>query len=213
MKMYHGTDSAALLGILSYGALTHSKISGVRNPFSADHGDNFYPEAVYLTRDYEIASHYTGVDFHFAVDCLPVILEVEVDLNKDKMFADEDAFTGWIKEDDEWYKFMMKCYEKGLLDNYDIMLNGNEYDFPTPSDIYIQKDIKVMKEYPIERCLELFDCIAYNDELPISQIKSMTIYLDVNHQQTTSIITIEEFEKVKQGLLNKYNNQKQEVVG
>lgn len=212
MRMYHGTDSSALLGVLSYGAMTNSKISGVRNPFSADHGDNFYPDAVYLTKDYEVAIHYTGLDFHFMLDYLPVVLEVEVDTSTKNIFADEDAFTGWIKDDDEWHQFMMKCYKKGLLDKYDISFDGSKYNFPNPNDIYCNMDVNVMKEYPVEKCLETFGCIAYDGEIPIAHIKSMTIYLDVDHQQTTSIITKEEFEKVKQNLLKQYTNSKKRDI-
>lgn len=208
MRMYHGTDSAALLGILSYKAMTNSKISGVRNPFSADNGDNFHPDAVYLTKDYDNAIHYTGLDYHFMVDYLPVVLEVEVDTRAKNILADEDVFTGLIKVDDEWYQFMMKCYEKGLLDKYDISFDGSKYNFPDPHDIYNNMDVDIVKEYPAEKCLEIFGCIAHDGEIPITHIKSMTIYLDVDHHQTTSIITKEEFEKVKRNLLKQYTNSK-----
>ncbi|AEO93855.1 gp610 [Bacillus phage G] len=205
MSFFHGTDLSSLVGIISRGVLTNSSVSGQKNPISENFGDNVFQNCVYLASSYDVAKTYANIDDEFNesfIDYLPVVLEIEVDFNNANVFIDEDAFDGWIPNDEEWYNFMLMCNEKGLLTNYSVSTEDNKYIFPSPNDIYKNKDLEIMKLYPIEKGLQQFGNIAVEDDIPISQIKNMTIYLDESRKLSSSTITLDEIEKLKNELLS-----------
>lgn len=197
MKLYHGTNSEAVLNILETGSiLSRDSHNGEKGTVSYD--KIMFPNAIYLANNYKQAANYAdmfgeGLGYNEDFNLHSVVLEIEVNLNDENTNADEDVFKENMIPNDEWYQFMLLCYNKGLLDTFNITKQNDKYNFPKPSEVAIAE---IISKYPYEKSLQYYGSIAYMDNIPVDQIKTMHIYLDSETKISTSNITIEELNKI-----------------
>lgn len=123
IKLYHGTSSSRLKGILKYGLMPHSKTKDQNRQWQTS-GAIYDNNAIYLADTIERALYYSTNAFKNNPGDIPIVLEVELEVDNKLLRADDDWLSEHFGEDSSKYGKHIYEWEKSLREKSQVSYIG-----------------------------------------------------------------------------------------